>query len=206
MKIKIVLCFFIIGIIVSFISCNKEQLIPPPPNPYSYAYDNANYTLGGQNDALTGATHSVQYSRFYYTYKKNGEYRYTIYIHHHFYSPVVRHFYDTLFVEISPEGIIEFDKKYENPCYVLKTKSSIGFKDERIIHSYYGEDTETRQLTDTGVFVATNAGNFNCCEITYRYSRSDEIYKYYIHPQKGITKITFNSSRYRSFWILSAGN
>ena len=189
-----------------FNSCEKESVIPPPPNPYTYAYDNAQYTLGGQNDALTGATHSVQYSRFYYRYEKSGEDRYKVYIHHHFYAPVVRHFYDTLYVEISPEGIIEYDKKFENPCYILKTNSPIGFKDERITHSYYGEDTETRQLTDTGVFVVTNAGNFNCFEITYRYSRNDGVYKYYIHQQKGITKVTFNSSLYRCFWILSAEN
>ena len=109
-------------------------------------------------------------------------------------------------LKFHPSGIIEFDKKFENPCYILKTDAAVGFKDQRAIKMYYGDDLETRQLTGKNIYTVSNAGAYSCFEVTYTYEHSDEIYKYYIHPVKGIVKITLNSSLYRCFWILSAGN
>ncbi len=197
--------FFIFFGIMFFISCSKEIPIEEPiphPNPYVFAYNNARYSLGGQTDAISGPTLSLQYSRYHYHYHKVGENRYIVSIDHHFYAPEDFHFYDTIYLEVSHMGISETDRNFNNPCYVLRTGASIGEIHQREANLYFGSDTETRELTDTSVYTATVAGGFNCFEVTYTYPNLGYVIKYYIHPSKGIVKIMQESPMDVSFWTL----
>lgn len=186
-------------------SCKKEKPIEVPQipeNPYVFASHDARYTLGGQTDAISGATLSLQYSRYYYHYKKVAENRYVVSIDHHFYSPEDFHFYDTIYLEVSHLGIIETDRNFNNPCYILRTGAPIGEVHQREAHLYFGSDTEIRELTRDSVYTPTLLGAFYCYEITYTYPNLGYIIRYYIHPSKGIVKITQESPFDNSFWIL----
>ncbi|MDY0216328.1 MAG: hypothetical protein RBS19_05170 [Bacteroidales bacterium] len=188
-----------------FISCTKEKPIEEPvkpENPYIFAYNNASYSLGGQTDAISGPTLSLQYSRYHYHYKKVGEDRYIVSIDNHFYAPEDFHFYDTLYLEINHLGIVETDRNFNNPCYILRTGAPIGEIHQREASLYFGNDTEIRELTQKEEYVATVAGGFNCFEVTYTYPNLGYIIKYYIHPLKGIVRIEQESPFDSSFWTL----
>lgn len=191
--------------IFCLISCKKEKPInepSKPENPFTFAYHNAEYRLGGQTDAISGPTLNIQYSRYHYHYIEVGENRYKVSINHHFYAPEDFHFHDTIYLEINHLGIIETDRNFKNPCYILRLGAPIGEIHQREANLYFGTDTEIRELTDTSVFVATNAGDFYCYEVTYTYPNLGYIIKYYIHLNKGIVKITQVSPMDISFWTL----